>query len=98
MKIVTTRRGFLGSAAVAGIAATVKPASAVVEPEPWGIKLGVATYTFRSFSRDKAIEMLKAVRAPWISIKDTDQQLSIKGTAEETAAARKQFDDAGFKV
>ncbi|HUA62196.1 MAG TPA: sugar phosphate isomerase/epimerase [Verrucomicrobiae bacterium] len=98
MQNFTTRRGFLGAAAVASVAATLEPASAVVEPEPWGIKLGVATYTFRSFSREKTIEMLKAVRAPWISIKDTEQQLSIKGTPEQTAAARKEFDDAGFKV
>ena len=98
MKIVTTRRGFLGGAAVAGLAAAVEPASAVIEPEPWGIKLGVATYTFREFIRDQVIQMLKAVKAPWISIKDTDEQLSITSTPEEAAAARKQFDDAGFHV
>jgi len=98
MKMGTTRRNFLGGAAIAGLAATVEPASAVIEPEPWGIKLGIATYTFRNFERAQAIEMIKAVKTPWISIKDTEQQLSIKGTPEETAAARKQFDDAGLKV
>ena len=98
MKITTTRRGFLGGAAVAGLAAAVEPVSATIEPEPWGIKLGVATYTFREFIRDQAIQMLKAVKAPWISIKDTDEQLSITSTPEEAAAARKQFDDAGFHV
>jgi len=98
MKIVTTRRGFLGTAAAAGLAATVEPASAVIQPEPWGIKLGLATYTFRDFVRSQAIDMIQAVKTPWISIKNTDEQLSLTGTLAETAAARRQFDDAGLKV
>ena len=41
MKIETSRRGFLGAAAgMAGLSAIgATPASAVVEPEPWGMKL-----------------------------------------------------------
>ena len=72
MKIPTTRRNFLGAAAgIAGLsAAGAVPASAKIELEPWGIKLGIATYTFRSFDRAKTIEMLKLVQAPWTSIKD----------------------------
>ena len=69
-----------------------------IEPTPYGIKLGIATYTFRNFDRAKAIEMLHQVHATWISIKDTDQQLSHKASLAETAAARREFDDAGFKV
>ena len=47
MQIDTSRRTFLGAAAsVAGLATFgVKPASAVIEAEPWGIKLGIATYS-----------------------------------------------------
>ena len=30
-----------------------------MEQTPWGIKLGVATYSLRSFERAKAIEMIK---------------------------------------
>jgi sugar phosphate isomerase/epimerase len=76
----------------------VSPGSAAIETTPYGIKLGIATYTFRNFDRAKAIEMLHEVHATWISIKNTDQQLSLKGTPAETAAARQQFDDAGLKV
>ena len=45
MKIESTRRTFFGAAAgIAGLSAVgVRPAAAVIEPEPWGIKLGVAT-------------------------------------------------------
>jgi len=82
MKIATTRRSFLGAAGMAGLAAAgVEPASAAIEPEPWGIKLGIASYTFRSFDRAKAIEMIKAVKTPWVSIKDV--HLKIDAPLEE---------------
>ena len=100
MNLRTTRRSFLGCAGAAGVGAlaAVSPASAKIETTPYGIKLGIATYTFRNFDRAKAIEMLHQVHATWISIKDTDQQLSHKASLAETAAARREFDDADFKV
>jgi len=98
MKTETTRRGFLAAAGgIAGLSAVgVTPASARIEPSPWGIKLGVATYSLRSFDRPKAIEMLKALQAPWISIKDV--HLSQKLTPEEVRAAAKEFTAAGLKI
>jgi sugar phosphate isomerase/epimerase len=97
MTIIATRRSFLGAAGVAGFAAAgIEPASAAIEPEPWGIKLGIATYTFRSFDRAKAIEMIKAVKTPWVSIKDV--HLKIDATPDEVHAGRKEFDDAGLRV
>jgi sugar phosphate isomerase/epimerase len=99
MELRTTRRGFLGTAGLASLGAVAAPlASARIEPTPWGLKLGIATYTFRNFDRAKVIQMVQQVQTPWISIKNTEQQLSLKSTPEELAAARKQFDDAGFKV
>lgn len=102
MKMRTTRRGFLGVAGVAGWAAAVEPASAVVEPTPWGIKLGIASYTFRSFDRTKCIEMIKAVRTPWVSIKDVHLKIEsapgVYTPLDEVRAGRKEFDDAGLKV
>jgi sugar phosphate isomerase/epimerase len=97
MKIVATRRSFLGTAGVAGLAAAgIHPSSAAIEPEPWGIKLGIATYTFRNFDRAKTIEMIQAVKTPWVSIKDV--HLKIDAPPEELRAGRKQFDDAGLRV
>jgi sugar phosphate isomerase/epimerase len=99
MKIHTTRRNFLGAAAgIAGLsAAGVTPASAKIEVEPWGIKLGIATYTFRSFDRAKTIEMLKLVQAPWTSIKD-GVHFAYNSTPQELKQVRAEFDAAGLKV
>ena len=99
MKLHTTRRNFLGAAAgIAGLsAAGVAPASAKIEPEPWGIKLGIATYTFRSFDRAKTIEMLKVVQAPWTSIKD-GVHFAYNSTPQELKQVRAEFDAAGLKV
>lgn len=100
MKTPTTRRGFLGAAGLAGLGSMAAPAaSARVEPTPWGIKLGIATYTFRSFERAKAIEMIRQqVRTPWISVKNTQQQLATNSTPEQAREARQAFDAAGLKV
>jgi sugar phosphate isomerase/epimerase len=99
MHIRTTRRGFLGATGIAGLAAVAPiPASAVIEPEPWGIKLGIATYTFRNFDRAQTIAYLKEIQTPWVSVKDTNKQLPMDATPEQLRAIRKEFDDAGLKV
>jgi sugar phosphate isomerase/epimerase len=99
MKMETSRRNFLGAAAgVAGLSAVgVTPAFAKIEPEPWGIKLGIATYTFRSFDRAKCIESLKAVQSPWVGVKD-GVHFPFPGTPEVLKQARAEFDAAGLKV
>jgi sugar phosphate isomerase/epimerase len=99
MKTPTTRRGFLGAAGLAGLGAVAAPAApARVEPTPWGIKLGIATYTFRKFERPKVIEMIRQVRTPWISVKNTPQQLATDSTSAQAREARQAFDAAGLKV
>src|ERR1035437_9694705 len=98
MQIETSRRSFLGAAAgMAGLSAMGStPASAVVEPEPWGMKLGVATYSLRSFDRPTAIEMLKKMQVKYVSIKDI--HLKIGAPPAETKAGRAEFDAAGLVV
>jgi sugar phosphate isomerase/epimerase len=99
MSIRTTRRGFLGATGIAGLAPVApRPASAVIVPEPWGIKLGVATYTFRNFDRAQTIQYLKEIEAPWISIKDVNKHLPHQATPEQLKTIRQEFDDAGLKV
>jgi sugar phosphate isomerase/epimerase len=97
MSIETTRRGFFGSAA-AGIAAfgTAGSISAAIEPEPWGMKLGVATYSLRKMSRADAIKAIQALKTPWVSIKEF--HLLYKSTPEELKQGRKEFEDAGLKI
>ena len=99
MTIHPSRRNFLGAAAGAAGLSALSPfrASAVIEPEPSGIKLGIATYSLRSFDRPTAIAMLKKLQVKYLSIKDQfhlKQELS----PDELRAARKEFDDAGFTV
>jgi len=98
MKTETSRRNFLGAAAgAAGLSALGAPfASAVVEAEPWGMKLGIATYSLRSFDRATAIEMLKKMQVKYVSIKDIHMKIGLP--AEETKAARAEFDAAGLIV
>jgi sugar phosphate isomerase/epimerase len=106
----TTRRSFLGAAGIVGLgAAGVTPSSARIEPTPWGIKLGIATYSLRSFDRAKAIEMMKTLETPWLSIKEVhlaqkNSKKEIDAGAKEyvsldlVSAAAKDFRDAGFKI
>ncbi|MBS1857157.1 MAG: sugar phosphate isomerase/epimerase [Acidobacteria bacterium] len=98
MQIVTSRRKFLGAAAgIAGLSAIgVESASALIEPEPGGIKLGVATYSLRNFDRTTAIEMLKKLKVKYVSIKDV--HLKQTDTPEELRKGRAEFDAAGLVV
>jgi sugar phosphate isomerase/epimerase len=99
MKLLATRRNFLGAAAgAAGLAASsVKPASAIVEPEPWGIKLGIATYTFRNFDRAKTIAYIKELKTPWVSVKQ-DAHLKMDLSPEELRRGVEEFRAAGLKL
>jgi len=94
----TSRRTFLGTAAgIAGLSAlSIEPVEAVIEAEPWGIKLGVATYSLREFDRPTAIEMLKKLQVKYISIKDVHMKLT--APLDEVKKARAEFDAGGLIV
>ena len=98
MNTETSRRNFLGAAAgIAGLSAMSAPtASAVIEAQPWGIKLGIATYSLRSFDRATAIQMLKKLQVKYVSIKDV--HLKLTALPEELKAGRAEFDEAGLVV
>src|SRR5215471_8764556 len=98
MQIETSRRSFLGAAAgVAGLSTVgAGTAEAVIVPEPWGIKLGIATYSLRNFDRTTAIEMLKKLKVKYISIKDI--HLKLTESPEELKQHRGEFDTAGLVV
>jgi sugar phosphate isomerase/epimerase len=102
MNNLATRRNFLGAAGAGLVAAGLPSASAKVEPAPWGIKLGIATYTFREYSRAETIAFLKTLQVPWVSVKQQGVKgkyhWDMKAPADEQAQARKDFQDAGLKV
>jgi sugar phosphate isomerase/epimerase len=57
-------------------------------------KLGIASYSFRNFSRAQAIQMTKQLGTPYLNVKSV--HLPLNSTPEQIAAARKEFDDAGI--
>ena len=71
----TSRRDFLKVTAVGATGMAIgspvrwfcrKPTT---ETTSWEIKLGVASYSLRAFSRSEAISMIKELNTPYVSIK-----------------------------
>ena len=60
------------------------------------LKLGVASYSLRHFPREQAIEMTKALGAPYINFKS--MHLPYEATAAEIAEARRQVAAAGLQI
>jgi sugar phosphate isomerase/epimerase len=60
------------------------------------LRLGVASYSLRNFSRDKAIEMVKALGTPYVNFKSV--HLPFESSPEELAAARKEIEAAGLQI
>lgn len=60
------------------------------------LKLGVASYSFRKFSREQAIRMTRELGVTYINVKEF--HLAMNSKPEEIDAARKQFTDAGLII
>jgi sugar phosphate isomerase/epimerase len=61
-----------------------------------GLKLGVASYSLRNFSRQQAIEMTKALGTPYINLKSV--HLPYEATPAEIVAARREIEAAGLQI
>jgi sugar phosphate isomerase/epimerase len=85
-----TRRKLLGAAAVFPWTARAQEYRIAGAD----IKLGVASYSFRKFSREQAIQMMKELGTPYLNVKDF--HLKLDSTPEEIDAAKKEFADAGI--
>jgi sugar phosphate isomerase/epimerase len=89
--------GLAGSAALAA-AALSRPARGATAPDaadPYhGLKVGVASYSFRSFPLEKAIEMTKEAGVKYITLKDV--HLALKSTTAERQEAHKKIEAAGL--
>jgi sugar phosphate isomerase/epimerase len=104
------RRTFLTAAAatVAGAAIGVASAPAradassvhtlePIEPAPpHEIKLGVASYSLREFPLDKALEMIKTLRTPYVNFKSV--HIPYEKTPAELSDIRKHVEDEGFRI
>ncbi len=95
---MTSRRGFLGSMMAAGAVPGLTGAlsGAVVSGTAGDLKLGVASYSFREFSRHLAIQNTKKLNTPYINIKEF--HLALNSTPEEIKKARAEFEKAGLII
>ena len=63
---------------------------------PGELRLGIASYSLRSFPRAKAIEMLRTLEVRRVSIKSF--HLPYEGSPEDTRQGAREFRDAGIEV
>ncbi|HEX4750737.1 MAG TPA: sugar phosphate isomerase/epimerase [Bryobacteraceae bacterium] len=94
-----TRRDLLKSVPVGiGIAAGARALLNAQDFQIGGahIKLGVASYSFRNFSRAQAISMTLQLGTHYMNVKPTEKQLPMDSTPEQIDAAVKEFHAAGI--
>ena len=87
------RRNLIQSIALGAVASRVAPAQQY-HIQGANFKLGVASYSFRKFTRAQAIQMTKKLGTPYMNIKDF--HLPLTSTPEQIDAAKKEFADAGI--
>ena len=97
-----TRREFLSLAAMGIGSAAAAPylsatARAATSRNSGGqIKLGVASYSLREFSRADAIKMVKELNTPYVNLKSF--HLPYEYTPAELAAGRREIEQAGLQI
>ena len=97
MSTELNRRGFLAAAGLAGVSKMgAAGPGAAVEQSAEPIKLGVASYSFREYSRALAIRCIKELRTPYVSVKEF--HLPYRSSPEELEAGRKEFERAGLII
>jgi sugar phosphate isomerase/epimerase len=96
-----SRRGFVrlgaSAAALAPLAALAPTARATPadSTDPWlGLKVGIASYTFRELPLEAAIQAIRRLGVHYVSIKDV--HLPLKSTPEQRKEVARKFRDAGI--
>lgn len=93
---VPTRRSFLTAAAAASAVASSSPRAAGA-PHSWGdVKLAVATYSLRKFSRAAAIGIVKGLGVRYVNVKSFHMPYYL--SAEDLERARAEFVAAGLEI
>jgi hypothetical protein len=97
MSTELNRRGFLAAAGLAGAAGMGAPKpGAAAETGAETIKLGVASYSLREYSRALAIRCIQELHTPYVSVKEF--HLPYRSSPEELEAGRKEFERAGLII
>lgn len=92
-----TRRTFLSGILVAGSLPRWSlsfPSSP--DDSAANVRLGVASYSLRKFSREQAIAMVKELGTPYINVKSF--HLPYESSPDEVEAAKRQFKEAGLTI
>ena len=79
------------------LSAVSAPATAADEPpaDPWrGLKMGMASYSFRGLSLDACIKGIQRLDLRYVSIKDA--HLKLTSSTEERKLVAQKFRDAGI--
>lgn len=95
MQPIASRRAFF-TASAGALALSRIGMSATAGSEDGDLKLGVASYSFREFSRSLAIADMKKLHVKYLNIKDF--HLPLNSSPDEIAKARKDFDKAGLTI
>jgi len=92
----STRRNFIaGAAAVA--AASKTASSATIAEHHWGdVRLAVATYSLRKFSRSQAIEIVKNLGIKYVNVKAFHMPYYL--SQKDLTAAHDEFTKAGLTI
>ena len=96
MQSSTTRRGFFASPAAALTAATASAATIPYKHNYGDLKLAVATYSLRKFSRDQAIDIIRSLGVKYVNVKSF--HLPYELSPAELKEARAQFERAGLEI
>jgi len=100
MKI--SRRDFVRSTSIAAAAVSAprgygaSPTRPRLAGVPPGVRLGLASYTFRNFTRAQMITYMKELNISALNAKDVKDHLPMG--AQEEAAALRDYDAAGIKL
>src|SRR6201993_5324065 len=104
MNETVSRRSFLKSSAAVAAATTLSGTSAIgsfAQPsqktgKPSPIRLGLASYTFREFTRAQLIGFMKQLNVTELNAKDVKDHLPMDPPAERLAQI--DYDAAGIKL
>ncbi|NOT58862.1 MAG: sugar phosphate isomerase/epimerase [Acidobacteria bacterium] len=96
-----TRRDLLKTSALAAAALPFDSLESLLaqsaDPNPWrGLKIGVATYTFRELPIEQCIAGVKRVGLQYVSIKNVKNHVDVTHTPEERKQRAQMFRDAGI--
>jgi sugar phosphate isomerase/epimerase len=92
----SSRRHFLQATPAAMAAGALATTSAAAEPAPGDIKLGIASYSFREFSRRLCIQYTKQCGITLLTIKEF--HALYRSTPEELDRAKAEFERAGLTL